>query len=62
MKLTIDETKLIREWRSPYFTPQDLEKWLNIDLQATNSFTDYMHFTGAQAYLEAVRAELKRRQ
>lgn len=62
MELKKEEIRLIREWRNPYFTPEDIEKWLNIDLQATNSFTDYMHFTAAQAYLEAVRAELRRRQ
>ena len=62
MQLTEEERQIITEYAHPYFTPQDVEEWLNIDLQHTNQMQDYMRFTGASAYLEAVRAALRSRE
>ena len=62
MKLSNDEKNLIREYGSKYFNADDLEAWLNIDLRKTNQMRDYMRYTAASAYLDAVRAELDRRE
>ena len=62
MKLSNDEKNLIREYGSKYFNAEDLEEWLNIDLRKTNQMRDYMRYTAASAYLDAVRAELARRE
>ena len=62
MKLTEEEKQLIRTIGHPYYTERHIQAWLNIDLRATSQMKDFMRFTAASAYLDAVRGMLKEKE
>lgn len=59
MKLTKEEKEIIREIGHPYYTERHIQAWIDVDLQKTNQIKDFMRFTAASAYLDAVRGVLK---
>lgn len=59
MKLTKEEKEIIRKIGHPYYTERHIQAWLDVDLQKTNQMKDFMRFTAASAYLDAVRGMLR---
>lgn len=59
MKLTKREKEIIRKIGHPYYTERHIQAWLDVDLQKTNQMKDFMRFTAASAYLDAVRGMLR---
>ena len=62
MKLTKEEKEIIRKIGHPYYTERHIQAWLDVDLKKTTQIKDFMRFTAASAYLDAVRGMLKERE